>query len=79
MLNKGHFPGIVPPVLDKLNSFMRTPGYIALVAILAGLSSALGLEVPVFTCFALFALLACFWGEDLLPVMPLLIFMSRRR
>lgn len=52
---------------------MRTPGYILLVASLAGLSNALGLEVLVFSLFAVFAVYACIRGEDLLPVLPLLI------
>ena len=74
MLKKGLAPGDSSPLLNKLNMFVRTPGYIALVAILAGLSNAHSLEVVAFSFFAAFAVFACLWGEDLLPVMPLLIF-----
>lgn len=71
MLKRERIPGAVSPFLDKLNKFMRTPGYIALVAVLTALSNTYGLEIPVFTAFTAITAFVCLFGEDMLPLSPL--------
>ena len=71
MLKRERTPVGNAPSLDKLNKFMRTPGYIALIAVLTALSNTQGLEIPVFTVFTAIAAYVCFFGEDMLPLAPL--------
>lgn len=71
MLNRDRISTGSSPLLDKLNKFMRTPGYIVLIAILTALSNTKSLEIPVFTAFAAIAAYVCFFGDDLLPLTPL--------
>ena len=74
MLNRERICGVFSPLNDKLNKFMRTPGYIAITAILTALSNTLGLEPFVFTVYALIAAYVCLFGEDMLPLSPLFAF-----
>lgn len=57
-----------------VNAFMRSPWYVALLALLCAASAVFSLELPVYTLFILAAVFACLLGEDLLPLMPVVIF-----
>lgn len=57
----------------KINGFMRTGWYIALIAALCVLSSLLGLELIVYPIYILIAVFLCLFGMDLLPLIPIVI------
>ena len=61
------------PALAKINKFLTTPQYIALVMILTLLSNVLALEVAVYSIFVLTAVYICLFGADLLPLMPIFL------
>ena len=61
------------PGIKRINRFLASPGYVLAVALLSLLSSAFSLEMPVYTLFILVALYTCLLGDDLLPVMPLVV------
>lgn len=58
---------------NRVNAFLRSPVYILLVSALAAVGSVLGLDLVVYTGFILTAVYICLLGEDLLPMMPLVI------
>ena len=57
-----------------VNDFMRSPWYLALLAGLTVLSSVFGLELIVYSIFVAIAVYLCIWGDDLLPLMPIVVF-----
>lgn len=57
------------PVISKINRFLTTPQYVAIVAALALVSNLFGLELPVYTLFAALTSYVCLFGDDLLPLM----------
>lgn len=58
---------------SKIDCFLASPGYVMLIALLAALSNMFGLELIVFSIFALLVAFVCIKGEDLLPLIPLFI------
>lgn len=61
------------PGIKRINQFLASPYYILAAALLSFLSSAFSLELPMYTVAVLVVLFTCVLGEDLLPVMPLLV------
>lgn len=61
------------PAAVAVNAFLRSPGYIIWMSVLAALSGIFGLELVVYTVFVLAACYICLLGDDLLPMMPLVI------
>jgi len=62
------------PAVKAVNSFLRKPGYIILMAALAAVSGVFALDLWVYSAFVLVAVYLCLLGEDLLPLMPIAIF-----
>ena len=60
-------------VTGRVDAFMRTPGYIFLIAMLTVLSSVFGLELIVYSLFIVFGVFICISSSDLLPLMPIVI------
>lgn len=59
--------------IGKINAFMRSGWYVALIAALCALSSLFGLELIVYTAYILIAVFLCLFGMDLLPLIPIVI------
>lgn len=60
-------------VTGKLNRFLAAPGYVLFIMLLALLSNTLGLELVVYSIYILLFVYVCLCGEDLLPLMPIVI------
>ena len=58
---------------NRINGFLASPGYVMIVMALTALSNLLALELPVYSIFALIVLYVCVFGDDVLPLMPLVI------
>lgn len=58
---------------QALNTYMRTPWYVVLIAVLTALSSVFGLDLALYTLFVLVSIYVCLFGADLLPIMPIVI------
>ena len=56
-----------------VNDYMRTPWYIALIAALTALSSVFELDLMLYSVFILIGIFVCVLGQDLLPLMPIVI------
>lgn len=56
-----------------VNDYMRTPWYVALIAVLTALSSILELDLMLYSVFILTGIFVCVLGQDLLPLMPIVI------
>ncbi len=65
-------PGGCTPV-QRINRFLRTPNYIMTVMLMAAIANICSLELVAYGLYALMALYICLLGEDLLPVIPLVI------
>lgn len=61
------------PRVRQINDFMRTPGYVILIAFLTILSSVFGLELIVYSVFIAIGVFLCIYGVDLLPLMPIVV------
>lgn len=61
------------PVISKINGFLTMPQYIIAVMGLALLSNLFGLELPVYTVFAVLTVYICLFGNDLLPLIPVFL------
>lgn len=61
------------PYLRKINAFLTTPLYILLVSALTLIASVFSLEIPVYTVFILLCVYICLLGDDLLPLMPIVL------
>ena len=60
--------------ITKINAFLRTPGYIILMAALAAMGGVFALDLWAYCAFILVASYICLLGDDLLPLMPVAIF-----
>ena len=60
-------------IINRINGFLTTPTYIMILSALCLASSLFSLETPVYIIFVLVAVYCCAFGEDLLPVAPLLV------
>ena len=58
----------------EFNEFLRTPWYVLLMACLTVFSSVFGQELIVYTVFVAIAVYLCLFGDDLLPLMPIVVF-----
>lgn len=61
------------PITAKINRFLASPYYILLAVLATLLCNVFALELPVYTAFVLVAVYCCFFGTDLLPLIPLVI------
>lgn len=57
----------------KLDDFLTTAQYIAMVMLLALLSNVFGLELPVYILYTVAAVYILLFGRDLLPLLPLVV------
>ena len=57
----------------KINDFLRTPWYVLMVACLTVLSSVFGQELIVYSVLVSVAVYLCLLGDDLLPLMPIVV------
>lgn len=60
-------------LVSQLNTFLRTPWYVFAIACLTVLSSVFGLELIVYSIFVAVGVYVCILGDDLLPMMPIVI------
>ena len=60
-------------LFHKINCFLTSPIYIAVVVLSAFLSNAFSLELPVYTLYALAVAYICVKGHDLLPLIPIVV------
>lgn len=58
---------------SKVDDFMRSPLYVVFIACLSVLSSVFGLELIVYSIFVAIGVYLCIWGDDLLPLMPIVV------
>ena len=58
----------------RINRFLSTPLYIGILALLTLLSNTLGMELLLAVVLAVLVIYVCFWGDDLLPLLPLAAF-----
>ena len=63
-----------PGLVQTINSFLRKPAYIMLLALMAALSFALGAELLAYSVLALVVGYTCIHSEDLLPLLPILAY-----
>ena len=61
------------PLINRINRFLESPAYILAAALLSLLSSMFSLELPVYTLYIMVVVYVCLFGDDLLPVMPLVV------
>lgn len=66
--------GKVRSGLRRFDDFLRTPWYVLLAACLTVMSSVFGLELIVYSIFVAIAVYLCLFGDDLLPLMPIVAF-----
>lgn len=59
--------------VDTINAFLRTPGYVVLIALLTAVSNAFSLDLYLYTVFILIGIYMSLFGEDYLPLMPIVI------
>ena len=59
--------------LGRIDAFLRSPWYVLLIACLTVISSAFGLELIVYSVFVAVAVYLCLLGDDLLPLMPIVV------
>lgn len=60
-------------IINRINGFLTTPVFVMLLSALCLCSSLFSWEVPVYSIFVLVAVYTCVFGDDLLPVVPLVI------
>ena len=60
-------------LVNRINAFLAKPEYIALVSLLTVIANLFGLEIPVYAVFSIFVVYICLFGQDLLPMMPLVV------
>lgn len=59
---------------QRFDDFLAWPGYIVVLALLTEASNIFALEIPVYSIFTALIVYCCFWGRDLLPVMPIFLY-----
>ena len=69
LINRGRNSHFVRSV----DSFLRNPLYVLMIAVLAALSGVFGLELPVYTLYICVGIFICLFGRDLLALMPIVI------
>jgi len=60
-------------IVRKINAWMTSPYYVMLIGLLAAVSNIFSAELAVYTFYILCGLYVSFFGDDYLPVMPLVI------
>ena len=60
--------------INKINAFLRSPEFVALAAVLTAAANIFCLELALYTVFTLIAVYVCLLGDDLRPMMPLVVF-----
>lgn len=60
-------------IINRINHYLTTPAYILIMSALCLMSSLFSLEVPVYIIFVLVAVYCCVFGDDLLPITPLVV------
>ena len=60
-------------ITNRINAFLTSPVYVMILSALCLLSSLFSLEVPVYSIFVLTAVYCFCFGDDLLPITPLVI------
>ena len=60
-------------VFHKINIFLTTPFYIGIIMLLTLLSNFFGIELWVYSIFVLILVYQCICGDNLLPILPILI------
>ncbi len=63
----------VHPAINRINRFLTTPQYIIAIMLLTAVGNCFCLELPVYTVFAAAAVFTCLFGNDVLPLMPLIV------
>ncbi|MBD5636710.1 MAG: hypothetical protein HDP28_02670, partial [Clostridia bacterium] len=53
-----------------LRTYFRSVWHVVVVVLLTTLSALFGLEIPVYYCYAVIALLVCLFGDDMLGMVP---------
>lgn len=59
--------------VQKLNEFMRTPGYLIVLSVLTVICNFFALELVLYTVFIFTAVFIALCGWDFLPIMPMVI------
>jgi len=62
------------PLRQKIDAFLAWPGYIVALALLTEAANIFALELVTYSIFAAIVVYCCFWGKDLLPVMPIFLY-----
>ncbi len=60
--------------INRINAFLRSPEFVALAALLTAAANLFSLELAVYTVFTLVVVYVCLLGDDLRPIMPLVVF-----
>lgn len=60
-------------IINRINKFLESPYYIMLLMLLTVLTNLLELELLMYTLITLTIVYICFFGSDLLPMMPILV------
>ncbi len=68
-----HGSGIYRPVQNRINRFLDSPWFVALVGLMTAFSNILGADLPVYSVFIVFAIYIALFGTDFLPLMVLVI------
>lgn len=59
------------PLICRINAWMRTPLYVMMIMLLAATAYVCSVEIGVYTVFMLIGLYLSLFGDDYLPVMPM--------
>lgn len=60
-------------ITNRINCFLASPRYVIAAVLLTMAANMLSMELAVYSVFAAVAVYVCFWGDDLLPLLPLVI------
>lgn len=60
-------------IVAGINRFLESPQFVLLICVMTALSSMLGLELILYTCFILFGIYIALFGNDFLPIAVLII------
>lgn len=59
--------------VSRVNAFLRSPAYVLSLALMTVVSNALAMDLYLYTMFIGIGIYLCFWGDDFLPLMPIVI------
>lgn len=62
------------PIHQRIDRFLYSPAYLALMGVLTVLSNVYSMEYFVYTAFVLIGIYTCLFGRDLLPIFPIFAF-----